>query len=81
MSTTKLDGLSLLLVEDEPLLRRQLAAQLERQGADVTAADSLAAARQWLKDGQFDFALLDVNLPDGLAPTCCGKRPFLARHR
>lgn len=76
MSATKLDGLSLLLVEDEPLLRRQLAAQLERQGADVTAADSLAAARQWLKDGQFDFALLDVNLPDGLGPDLLREKAF-----
>jgi len=76
VSTTKLDGLSLLLVEDEPLLRRQLAAQLERQGADVTTADSLATARQWLHDGQFDFALLDVNLPDGLGPDLLREKAF-----
>jgi len=76
MHMTKLSGLSLLLVEDEPMLRRQLKANLERQGADVTTADSLAAARQWLRDGQFDFALLDVNLPDGLGPDLLREKAF-----
>jgi len=60
-----LTGLSLLLVEDEPLLRRKLAAHLERLGADVTQADSLAASRRLLAELDFDFAPVDVNLPDG----------------
>ena len=71
MTALNLKAISILVVEDESLLRRQLAAHLERFGADVTTADSLAAARQWLRDGQFDFALLDVNLPDGLG-RCIG---------
>ena len=71
-----LKGTSLLLVEDEPMLRRQLQAQLERQGADVTTADSLSAARQRLRDDQFDFALLDVNLPDGLGPDLLREKAF-----
>jgi DNA-binding NtrC family response regulator len=61
-----LSGLSLLLVEDEVMLRKRLTAQLERLGADVTGADSLQAARNVLSGMDFDFALLDVNLPDGL---------------
>lgn len=61
----KLSGSSLLLLEDEPLLRRQLTAQLEKLGMEVTHADSLAEARQVLRNVEFDFALLDVNLPDG----------------
>ena len=60
-----LAGLTLLLLEDDPLLRKQLAAQLERLGADVTLAADLTAARQCLADNSFDFAVLDVNLPDG----------------
>jgi DNA-binding NtrC family response regulator len=60
-----LSGASVLLVEDEPLLRRQLAAYLERQGAEVTAVSLLAAAREALTALPFEFALLDVNLPDG----------------
>ena len=61
----KLSGSSLLLLEDEPLLRRQLAAHLEKLGMEVTPTATLADARQALRNLQFDFALLDVNLPDG----------------
>ena len=60
-----LTGLGILIVEDEPLLRKQLTAQLERLGADVTGAAKLSAARQFINDSSFDFALVDVNLPDG----------------
>ncbi|MBN2506213.1 MAG: sigma-54-dependent Fis family transcriptional regulator [Verrucomicrobia bacterium] len=63
---TSLNGLSVLVVEDEPMLRRKLAAHLERLGADVTQADTTAAARRLVADLDFDFALVDVNLPDGL---------------
>ena len=60
----KLTG-SLLLLEDEPLLRRRLEAHLTRLGAEVTCAGTLAEARQALAGLDFDFALFDVNLPDG----------------
>jgi DNA-binding response OmpR family regulator len=60
-----LAGLGILIVEDEPLLRRQITAGLERLGADVTAAGTLEAARRLTMDLSFDFVLLDVNLPDG----------------
>jgi DNA-binding NtrC family response regulator len=65
MAITVLSGLSILVVEDEPLLRRHLAATLERMGADVSVTDSLRGARQLAGELGFDFALLDVNLPDG----------------
>ncbi len=65
MAQDTLAGLGILIVEDEPLLRKQLAAQLERLGADVTGAGTISAARQLITDLSFDFALVDVNLPDG----------------
>jgi two-component system, NtrC family, response regulator AtoC len=65
MNPGALNGLNLLVLDDEPLLRRQLTAALERQGADVTTADCLRSARQLAREASFDFALLDVNLPDG----------------
>ena len=65
MPNDTLAGLSLLLVEDETLWRKQIAAYLESLGADVTGAGTLQAARQLIADLSFDFALLDVNLPDG----------------
>jgi len=65
MQTPALAGLSLLIVEDDLLQRKQIAAQLERQGADVTSAGTLTEARKLATDLNFDFVFLDVNLPDG----------------
>jgi len=55
----------LLLVEDDALLRRRLHAYLERSGADVSEAADLAQARRLARDIRFDFAVLDLHLPDG----------------
>ncbi|MFM7815735.1 MAG: response regulator [Verrucomicrobiota bacterium] len=60
MATPVLSGLSILVVEDEPLLRRHIASSLERLGADF-----IRGARQMAQDLSFDFVLIDVNLPDG----------------
>lgn len=76
MNANELKCLNLLVVEDEPLLRRQLAAHLEQFGADVTAADTVAATRQWLRNEPFDFVLLDVNLPDGLGTDLLREKAF-----
>jgi len=65
----KLNGATLLLLEDESLLRRRIAAQLEREGVAVTQVGTLAEARTALGNLSFDFALLDVNLPDGRSLT------------
>jgi two-component system response regulator AtoC len=61
----KLSGSSLLLLEDEALLRRRIAAHLEKNGVEVTQVGTLAEAREVLRNLSFDFALFDVNLPDG----------------
>ncbi len=76
MSSEPLSGLSLFLLDDEPMLRRQLSATLERLGADVTAADSLRAARPLLREMSFDFALIDLNLPDGLGLELLREKAF-----
>lgn len=61
----KFVGVTLLIVEDEPLLRRRLTAHFEKLGADITAVSSLADARRAVRDLAFDAALLDLHLPDG----------------
>ena len=76
MYNTALAGLSILVLEDEALLRRQIAAQLERLGADVTGAGTLDAARKFIADLPFDFALLDVNLPDGQGTALLKEKVF-----
>jgi DNA-binding NtrC family response regulator len=76
MPNAALAGLGILVVEDDTLLRRQIAAHLEALGADVTGAATLQAATQLIREMQFDFALLDVNLPDGLGTALLGDRLF-----
>jgi DNA-binding NtrC family response regulator len=76
MSTKLLAGFDILVVEDESLLRKQIAAHLQAIGADVTDAGTLAAARQALAEFEFDFALLDVNLPDGKGTTLLEEKKF-----
>jgi len=66
VTDSALQGASVLLVEDEPLLCKQVAAALEQHDADVTAVGTLDEARRMIESLPFDFALLDVNLPDGL---------------
>ncbi len=65
MAKSPLAGLNVLLLEDEVVLRKRLAGFLEKEGAEVTAVNTVAAARQALDSIAFDAALLDVNLPDG----------------
>ncbi len=62
---TSLKNTSILVVEDEALFRKQVIRFLEKAGADVAAAKDLGAARNLLDEMPFDFALLDINLPDG----------------
>jgi DNA-binding NtrC family response regulator len=65
MATKLLSGLDILIIEDEALLRKQLGAELESLGADVTGVGTVQAARQALAEFAFDFAMLDISLTDG----------------
>ena len=76
MNTLSLTGLSLLVLEDEVLWRKQITAALERLGADVSGAGSLEAARRLAASLEFDFVLLDVNLPDGLGTDLLREKLF-----
>lgn len=76
MSAAPLSGLTILVLDDEPLLRRHIVATLERMGADVTAADTFKAARKLASEFSFDFALLDVNLPDGRGTDLLREKAF-----
>ena len=76
VTDSALQGNSVLLVEDESLLRKQLAATLEQHAADVTAVGTLDEARRMIQSLPFDIALLDVNLPDGLGTDLLGEDIF-----
>jgi DNA-binding NtrC family response regulator len=58
-------GCEVLLLEDDSLLRRRLSAHLRNLGAEVTEASTIQEARQALEGLSFDFALIDLHLPDG----------------
>lgn len=61
-------GLSIVVVEDEPLTRASLAAFLTREGHRVRQASCAASCRAALKSEPADMVLLDIGLPgeDGL---------------
>ncbi len=58
-------GCEVLLLEDDAVLRRRLVAHLRSLGAEVTEVSTIAEARQALAGLRFDFALVDLHLPDG----------------
>jgi DNA-binding NtrC family response regulator len=70
--------LSVLIVEDEAVLRKYLARAMSGAGFDVATAGSRAEAEARLRERSFGVLLLDVRLPDGngldllgaLAPDC-----------
>jgi DNA-binding NtrC family response regulator len=75
-ATTTLDGLTLLVIEDDALLRKRLVAHLEHGGGDVQGVGSVAETRRALADLNFDFILLDIHLPDGSGLELLAERLF-----
>lgn len=61
----RFQGERVLVVEDEAFLARKLERDLRSKGLTVVVTSELASARKQLQGDAFDFALLDVNLPDG----------------
>jgi DNA-binding NtrC family response regulator len=58
-------GCEVLLLEDDSVLRRRLMAHLRNLGAEVTEVTTIEDARKALGHLHFDFALVDLHLPDG----------------
>jgi two-component system, OmpR family, KDP operon response regulator KdpE len=54
----------LLIVEDEPALRRALSINLKARGYEVLAADCGTAALKLAGAGALDLAIVDLGLPD-----------------
>lgn len=55
-----------LILEDESTLRTSLFRLLDRKGLSVVTASRLEEAQSLMQgDQKFDFAIVDVNLPDG----------------
>ncbi len=56
---------SVLLVEDHEGTRITLAGVVEREGCKVTSVASAGAAREKIRDEEFDLVITDLRLPDG----------------
>jgi len=56
---------NLLLVEDDPLIRRALSARLRKAGHRLQEVDTVAGADQAVNAEDFDAVLVDFRLPDG----------------
>ena len=66
MSTQSiLEGKEVLLLEDDLLLGKRIEAFLSGLAMEVTRVGTCAEAQTALKEIFFDFALFDLNLPDG----------------
>jgi DNA-binding response OmpR family regulator len=59
-------GMRLLLVEDEPLLARHLQRGLQEEAYAVDVATTAREAQERIEGTEYDLAILDVMLPDGL---------------
>ncbi len=57
--------MSILLVEDHEMTRTVLTHLLSRRNYRVTAADSVAGAREAARGQRFDLLISDIGLPDG----------------
>ena len=55
----------ILIIEDEPDIRKTLEYNISREGYEVISASSLSEAKQNLESSSFSLLLLDLMLPDG----------------
>jgi DNA-binding response OmpR family regulator len=70
---------TILVVEDELLMRRMLLELLQREGYEVTTVGTVAEALGEVNRRDFDLILLDLVLPDGDGLAAC--RRIRERHR
>lgn len=65
------DSASLLIIEDEPVTRAQLAAHFQREGYRVVVREDAAGIDKLIVTEGIDICLIDINLPgkDGLTLT------------
>jgi len=69
MSLSEFEGRSVLVVDDEPMVREVISAYLSRDGFDVTEVGDGAAALDHIRRETSDLVILDIMLPgaDGLS--------------
>ena len=68
-----LDGLTLLVVEDEPLIAMDIAMAFEDCGAHITSTNTLKHAVLLVEHDGLSGAILDHGLPDGDSSLLCAR--------
>ena len=66
-------NVNILVIEDEPDIRKNLDYNLGREGFKASSVGSLDEANEKLKSKKFDLILLDLMLPDGSGLDLCKK--------
>ena len=66
-------NVNILVIEDEPDIRRNLEYNLGREGFKPSSVGLLDEANEKLKSKKFDLILLDLMLPDGSGLDLCKK--------
>lgn len=71
MANGSLEGRSILIVEDEPLIVLDITSALEQTGAEITSTNSLKQALTLVEHDGLAGAILDHALPDGNSTELC----------
>ena len=66
-------SVKILIIEDEPDIRRNLEYNLGREGFNASSVGTLDKAYKKIKSKKFDLILLDLMLPDGSGLDFCKK--------
>ena len=61
----------ILIIEDEPDIRKTLEYNISREGYSVVSASSLVEAKSQIESDSFSLILLDLMLPDGSGLDLC----------
>lgn len=65
MTVASFQGQSILVVDDDDLLRQQLARAFERRGLEVRTAANIAEAKALITEESPELAVVDLKMPDG----------------
>ncbi len=65
--------MNILVIEDEPDIRKNLEYNLARENYTVTSVSSLSEAESVVNLNKFSLILLDLMLPDGSGLDLCKK--------
>lgn len=67
-SCSELPPMTVLIAEDDRVCREILQAQLRRLGCEVISASDGESALELIREGEFDVAILDFNMPGHTGP-------------